>query len=329
MLRFFKGTGPGVIMLFLLTAGLLWFNSFREPMPPGLTAGYQHMILFHLVQKFAGNHYLAATITAFILLLVLSGIIINFNTRTFFINERTFLPGVLYLILTSILPVWQNLNPLIPASIFLFLAVVRITGTYRRGGVAYSFYDAALMISIGSLFYTNLIWYGILLFIGMLLLRTFDLREVAISLLGLITPYVFVFGIYYIADLDMGELTTTISSGLFGQSPDMEWSRFFIVTGAFIVVTLLTASVHLMSVFTTKKVKSRKVFSLQIWMAVVTIVLFFVSPSASDELIYILAMPASYILSHYYINIRRKKIVPEIMFTGTLLLAVLLHFFEI
>jgi hypothetical protein len=329
MLKLYKGTGPGVILLYLLTAVVLWFNAFRDPLPPGLSSGNGEMILFQLVGNLVGSHYLAATIAAILLIFVLSAIIMAFNTNILFINERTFLPGILYIILTSILPGHQNLNPLIPASILLFLAIVRITETYRKAGVAYSFYDAALLISFGSLFYTNLIWYGVLLFVGMLLLRTLDLKEIAVALLGLLTPYVFVFGIYYIADLDMRELTETIRSGLFERSAGLAWSRMVIVTGAFFLVAFLTASVHLMTIFTTKKVKSRKVFSLQIWVALITIILFFASPSASDELLYILALPASYILAHYYIYMKNKKIVPEIMFTGTLVLAVLLHFLEI
>ena len=80
--------------------------------------------------------------------------------------------------------------------------------------------------------------------------------------------------------------------------------------------------------FTKKKVKSRKIFSLLIWVGVIAILIYFISPSASVELVYILAIPASYILAHYYIGVRRKKIVPEILFTGTLLLVLLIHLLD-
>ena len=70
--------------------------------------------------------------------------------------------------------------------------------SYRIPGIAYNFFDAGILIGIGSLFYANLIWFGLLLIIGIAILRTGNIKEIAISVIGLVTPYVMTFGIYYV-----------------------------------------------------------------------------------------------------------------------------------
>ena len=325
MLRLFRGTGPGVILLMAPVAVGLWMYSFTNSEIRGVDEVHDPMVLYGILQTITGFNPLTGKITALVLVLVIASALIAFNTNTFFINERTFLPGIQYIILISLFPSFQFLTPVLPASIFLIMAVIRITGSYRKNGIAYSYFDAALMIGAGSLFYASLIWFGTLLFIGILLLRTFNLREVFVSVLGLLTPYMILYGVFFVADYDLAELTRTISGCLFNSNPGIIWSRMTIVTSLFILITILIASFYLFSVFTTKKVKSRKIFSLQIWIGIVTLMVYFISPSASEELIFIFAIPASYILSHYHIQKKRKKIVPEIMFSGTIILIVLLH----
>jgi len=312
-------------MMALFSVGF-WMNSFINSDINGIEGGSNPMVLYGILQTITGTNPLTGKITALALVLVISSVIIAFNTSTFFINERTFLPGILYIILTSLFPAVHFLTAVLPASLLMILAVVRIAGTYRKNGIAYSYFDAALLISAGSLFYASLIWFGVLLIIGILLLRTFNLKEVLISVLGLCTPYLILYGVFFVADYNLAELTRTITECLLGDNPGNSWSRLTIVTSLFVLISILVATAFLFSVFTTKKVKSRKIFALQIWTGIVTLAVYLVSPAANEELIFIFAIPVSYILSHYYIHKKGKKIVPEILFSGTLILMVLLQF---
>jgi hypothetical protein len=56
----------------------------------------------------------------------------------------------------------------------------------------------------------------------------------------------------------------------------------------------------------------------------ITLVMYFSLPSVSVEIVWITGIPASYILAHYFI-FARKKILPEIMFSGFFLLIMLLQ----
>lgn len=322
MLRLLRGTGPGVILLAALLAGAFWFRAFGGNSDTG-SGGAGGMVLYQLLTDVTGTTGTWATITAFILMLVNSIILISFNTGSFFIPERTFLPGIQYIILVSVFPCCLSLNPVLPASFLLLLAIIRISGTYRTPGTAYNFFEAGLLIGTGSLFYASLVWFGVLLFAGIALLRTFNIKEVIISVLGLATPWVLLTGILYVAGHNPAGIAESASQALFSDIVTGEWSRLEIVTASFTGLSLLISLAHLFSVFNTKKVKSRKIFSLLLWLFIVTLAVYFALPGTGRELVYILAMPAGYILSHYYVFMKKKKIVPEIIFTGTIILVLL------
>jgi hypothetical protein len=77
-----------------------------------------------------------------------------------------------------------------------------------------------------------------------------------------------------------------------------------------------------------KKIKTRKTFSILLWSFFISLIVYFALPSVSVEIIWITAMPASYFLAHYFVFVR-KKLVPEIIFSGFLILVLLVQAFHI
>jgi len=200
----------------------------------------------------------------------------------------------------------------------------RIMEAYRKPGTAFNFFDAALLISTGSLFYANMLWFGFLVFIGIALLRTGNILEIFTSFIGLLTPYILVFGIYYVLGRDTGALLSDIRENLFADSPEAVFSRLEIVALIVAGLMILSGIVFLLQHINSMKIKSRKTFYLLLWGFVISVILYFALPSPSVELLWIMAIPASYILANYYLNIK-KKIVPEMFFTGFLLLVIVIQ----
>lgn len=310
-----------VMILIFITAAGLWLGPIIYPVGPVYAPEVNSMPLFTVLLNIIGNKPVASALFSFGLVILVSVLLVNFNTAVFFISERTFLPAAIYLIFTGILPDCQTLNAIIPASVFLLIAIMRIMDAYRKGVIAYDFFDASLLLSIGSLFYAGLIWMGLLVFIGIILLRTISFKEVSISIIGLLTPYVILYGVYFVFGNNLRDLNSLIFTNLFGEVGTITLSKLTIVTLILTGLTLLTSMFHLFSVINAKKIKSRKTFSLLLWVLVLAVVSFIVLPSASDEIIFFIAIPMSYIVSHYYVFMRRK-LIPEIFFTLILILTI-------
>lgn len=325
LLKFFKGTGPGVIFMITILFMVLWAGTFIHPeVLSDVSAESAGMPLFNLLVSIFTPGHLPALFLSAALSVVMLFLLINFNTTIFFINERTFLPALLFIMFVGLFPEYQKLNPVLPASVMFMIALKRIMAGYHKQGIAYNFFDAGILISTGSLFYANLIWFGIIILIGIILLRTVSVSEIAVMLLGLITPYLVTFGLYYVVGYDLKVLLEIISGNLFTRSEVYNFSRPVIVTLILFAVILVISTGYLLMLQNSKKIKSRKTFSLLIWIFFISVAVYFLVPSASVEVIWITAIPASYILSHFYIN-SRNKIVSEILFTTVFLMILVIQ----
>lgn len=329
MLKIFKGTGPGVILLIALTFLVMWIGAFTDPLitSPAIF-DTSPMPLYGVLQSLLANSRIAGVFFSSAVLILILFLLVYFNTSVFFIGERTFLPAVIYILFSSIFPEYQNLNPVLPASVFLVLAIMRIIDSYRKQGVAYNFFDAGILIGIGSLFYAGLIWFGVIAFTGIIIIRTGSIKEFAVTLAGLITPYLITAGIFYLLDRDLSLFLSDTGRNLFGEAPDFDFTKITVVTLIFAGVMLIASVVFLISGMNTKKIRAGMTFSILLWVFFLSLLIYFVLPSASVEIVYITAVPASYILAHYLIFVR-KKIVSEIFFSLFFLLVLLVQAFHL
>lgn len=325
LLKLFRGTGPGIIFLILLTATGVWTSAFINPhLPTSFHYDLNPMPLYALLKGAIGNNAAVGVIFSFILTILVSFLLVNFNTAVFFINERTFLPAVIYVLFSGLFPYYQLLNPVLPASLFLMLAIRRIMDAYRKNGTAYNFFDASLLIGTACLLYANMIWFAILPIIGIAILRTGNVKELILSLLGLCTPLLLTVGIYYVAGKDLNILISDVKYNLFEKAGDYYLTRITIAGLIIVGMSVLLSIIHLLSVINVKKIKSRKTFTEFIWTFLISIIVYFALPSASVEIIYIAAVPLSYFLTHYFL-FSKKRVIPEIFFTALFIIIIVLQ----
>jgi hypothetical protein len=328
-LRIFKQTGPGVIFLIILTLVGIWISALmNQRLHPRFIYETDPMPLYGLLKVVIHNSHSVGVILSFLMVSLMAFLLVNFNTTVFFIHERTFLPALFYILLGGFFPDHQLLNPVLPASIFLMLALMRILNGYHTTGTAYSYFDAGLLISTGSLFYANLIWFGILVIVGIALLRTGNLQEIVIAILGLLTPYLLAFGIYYVIGKDPGLLWTQLSENMYTKATYYPFQRLTVVTIIYCCALIFISLAQVFNQMNTKKIKSRKTFSLLSWTFIISILVYVLLPAVSIEMIWITAIPVCYYLSHYFVFVK-KNLMPEILFTFFLLFVILIQVWQL
>lgn len=325
LLRKFRQTSPDVIILISIILIMTWIGALIDPHDPSqLRLDDRSMPLFSIMLSIFRNIPFIGTLTGFLIVALISFLLVNLNTKVFFISERTFLPAVIYILLVSVFPLQQILNPVLPASVFLILSIQRIMDSYRVQGISFSFYDAGMLIGIGTLFYAPLIWFGLLLIIGIAILRTWNLKEILISLTGIATPIFIIYGFLYVTGKDMHTLFSDIKYNLFIKESDFSISVLIIVLLIITGIIELISVMHLLSAINSKKIKSRKTFVLFFWTLIIAIILFLIFKPVSSEIYWLAAIPPTYFLTHYFV-FSRRKILPEIMFVGLLLITAVIQ----
>jgi hypothetical protein len=325
LLRQFKGTGPGTIFLIIVTLLILWLSAFIKLQSHfSLYFDLDPMPLYGILSSLIGTNALPGIIFTLVLVGITAFLMVNLNTTLFFINERTFIPALIYILLSGFFPQYQLLNPAIFGAIFLMLAFRSIMEAYKIQGTAYNFFDAGILLGTGSLFYANLIWFSLILIIGIAILRTGNIKEIVISLIGLITPYFMTFGFYYISGNNLKDLLSVMEYNLFGKPTSYVFTGLTIAAITFAGLITLASIGYLLMSMNNKKIKSRKTFSLLLWIFIISISVFFLSPTVSVEIVWITGIPVSYFLSHYFVFVK-KKLVPEILFTVLFILIILIQ----
>lgn len=315
LLRQFKRTGPVTIFLIVVILLFMWTGpviSMKNRF--ALYFDIDSMPLYGLVSSLTGTHPVTGILFSVFLVSAMAFLMVNLNTTLFFINERTFLPALFYILTGGIFPQYQLLNPAIFGAVFLMLAIKRIMESYRIQGTAYNFFDAGLLIGTGSLFYANLVWFGMLTIVGISLLRTWGAKEIVLSLLGLTTPFILTLGLYYVSGNHPHDFIYLFDYNLFGRHAEYAFHTLIFIAVLATGMLSFFAAAHLFMNIGTKKIQSRKTFSLLLWVLIISVVIFLIIPSVSVEIIWIAAIPVSYFLTQYFIFMKRK-LVSEIFFT--------------
>lgn len=321
----FRETGPDVVILIGIILLLTWTGAFLHPhLPSDLGFDIKPMPFFDLLMSVTCFSSLFSVIVACLLVLIIAVLLVNFNTSAFFISERNFLPALIYILLSCYLPQFQILNPVLPAAVFLILAIRKIIESYKVQGTAFSLFDAGMLISIGSLFYASLIWFGLLLIIGIAILRTGSIKEVIISGLGLATPAFIVYGFFYVTGKDMDSMLSALSYNLFAKNGNVIIQEMTLVVLIISGIIVLMSVAQLLSAINSKKIKSRKTFILLLWTFFIIAGVYLLFDSVSAEIIWLAAIPPSYFLSHFFV-FSRSRLLPEIMLAALFVLAALVQ----
>jgi Family of unknown function (DUF6427) len=321
----FRETGPDVVILIGIILLFTWTGAFLHPhLPADLGFDIMPMPLFDLFMSVTCFNPLFSVIVACLLVLLISLLLVNFNTSAFFISERNFLPALVYILLSCYFPKYQILNPVLPAAVFLILAIRKIIESYKVQGTAFSLFDAGMLISIGSLFYASLIWFGLLLIIGIAILRTGSIKEIIISVLGLAAPIFIIYGFFYVTGKDMDSMLSAVSYNLFNKDGNFIIHTLTLVVLIISGIIVLISVTQLLSAINSKKIKSRKGFILLLWTFFITAGVTLLSDPVSAEIFWLAVIPPVYFLTHFFV-FSRRRLLPEIMLAALFVLAALVQ----
>lgn len=117
-LRFFRTTGAQVLFMILLLSILLWLPSFIHVPKVLFFFDETQMPLYKFFTNLISYNSFVAKLLTYLLILLQAFLLVRLNTRFIFINNRTYLPALFYILLTASIPAVQRLNPAIFAGFF-------------------------------------------------------------------------------------------------------------------------------------------------------------------------------------------------------------------
>lgn len=304
MLKVLKRQHPYMIFVIPLIAILAWsrtlmFNTNAYINFNGTMPFYEPII--HFIPK---NSILSSLI-AITLITIEAFIIIRLNFQYMFLNVRTYLPAVFFVLICSMYLPLQTLHPILIGNLFFLLAFDKSLTSNKNRNLFSTYFISGFLLSIGSLFYFNLIFLIPIIWISQIILRGFNLREWFISIVGFATPYFFLLFYYFYFDkLDV--FNKILSQNLFFSNNTLSFNIYYLILFSYLGVLILISSLHLLSNFNTKKIITRKYFRVLFWLFLLSSILLIILNSISIEFIVIIALPISFLLSNFFVSIKSR-----------------------
>lgn len=306
LLKTLKLHQPFHFLLIPIIAIALWIKPFMMPQAYPFYAGEDTMILYQPISFLLSGSPLLSNVLAFVFTLLLAFLILKLNVQYTFIRVRSFLPSSLFMLLTSGLPALHAMHPIYPAALFLVLAIDRIFNSYEKEVIHSNAFDAGILLSIGSLFYLNLIFFFPLIWFGFIIVKQkVNWREYILSTIGFLMPWLAAFA-YYLAIGAQDELRQTVMANLTFHNDFLKGNVNRQIYTGFVALLVLLGSYYLLSQYDDKRISSRKFFKVFFWIFLFSAILLTANPAVSQEIIVVMAIPLAYLVGNYFIFMKHQ-----------------------
>ena len=153
-------------------------------------------LLYQWIPPYSVEGFVTATILVFIQA-VLINIIVGKNRIA---NEISLLPGLFYVLLSSAFSEFLYLSPLILANTFYIIVLMELFSAYRKYSAAGAIFNIGLWTGVASLFYSSYLFLFVLGIAGLVILRSFKLKEQLMAISGLLVPYILAGTYFFMTD---------------------------------------------------------------------------------------------------------------------------------
>ncbi len=306
LLKILKSNQPFHFLLIPIIATALWIRSFMNPVSYTFYPGEDMMLLYQPINSVLINHPLTSHILALIFTTLIAFLILKLNVQYAFIRSKTFLPSSLFILITGGISDIHAMHPVYPAALFLILAIDRIFSSFEKEVIHSNAFDSGVFLSIGSLFFLNLVFFFPFLWIAFIIVKpNVNWREYILTTLGFILPWLAALA-YYLISGSTDELLHTLETNITSHQIFLrEGLPIQIYIGYLVLLTFLS-SIFLLAQYDGKKISSRKFFKTFFWIFLISCILIIANPAVSQEIIIILAIPLTYLISNYLVFMKRQ-----------------------
>ncbi len=322
MIEFFRRNVFFNSLMLLPYTVLIRIKSILQPQAYDLKPwdGYLNDLLYSSITS-----PLLQNILAILLIFIQAAFLNRIVVKNRLTHEQTLIPGVMLIILHSILPPFLVLSPIIIANFFILISLSEIMGSYKKYQNSTHIYNAGFMVGLASLFFLPYLTFFLVALAGFLTMGSFKVVKRLQLLLGTLTPiYLLAAWLYF-----NGNLSTLypeflkVGNGLIFYFTDFNIPKIILIA----TITLISLSAVLSYYkFTMKKsIQAQKKIDIFYWALMAAVIAGVITYQFTDVHILLFSLPLAMFVALYLLKLR-SGLVPEIIHIGMLGLLYSLHF---
>lgn len=193
MVAIFRTNNPLSLVLLFFSGLVLRYASFIAPAMP-VTGKMDGIFYGYLIQglQFYGKQIPIVYPLLVYLLIFAQALMLNslmYNNRL--LPKANYIPAYCYILATSVFSDWWNLSSALIVNTVVVWSWGRMMHLYKTQSVKNVLFNVGLVAGLSSFFYFPSLCFLFLIFISIAVVRSFNISEWLVCLLGLLTPYYF------------------------------------------------------------------------------------------------------------------------------------------
>lgn len=303
----FKTNNPVNIVFLLGYAFVLKWHSFLYPHIPvaQATDGFLYLKFLNFIAP-AGQAL--PVIYPFIVLVLTLSQAIAFNNiinNEKLLPKPNYLPAMAYMLIISLFPEWWQLSSALVINSLLVWVWGILSRLFNHPSPKTQIFNAGLVVGLASFFYFPAIGFAVLVFFAIVTIRPFHLSEWLVGILGLLTPYYFLFALLYLSNAE-NPLTylPSISVSLPKFQQDL-WAWGAIIL---LVVPFLISGFYIQGNILRMLIQARKCWNLLLFYLLITLLIPFINFTSTFEYWILCALPFAAFHSYTYFFATKKRL---------------------
>lgn len=323
LFKLFKSNHPYVIFLIPFLGVALWIPSLfheiniNQPInQSAYTLAYQW-----LTKPISPYPQLSASI-GLLFLILQAYILIRLNFKHIFIEQKTYIPSILFIIYGSAMLSYQQLHPALINNFFLIWSLDKALIMDKERNSIKRYFESGFFLGLGALIYPNIYVFIILIWLTLIILHQSKWRDWSAVLFGFFTPVLIYWSILFL-NSKQDQSYANFQKIIFKTTTLPSFSTYayiplIVISSLFIIGMLIS-----MRYVGIKKISTRKYYNFFFWFLLTTLAIIYFHPAIGLELIYMLSIPLAFLSTLFYTEVRNWW-VKEIFFTLTILSAIAL-----
>ena len=312
MIEIFKQKNPVNLLLLLIAGILIKLPMFLEPHGAVVRAGdgilFEKIISFF--SPFAKSTPVLFPLLTFAMLFFQAIMLTRFINSQRMMTKSTYLPGLSYMLITSLLPEWNYFSAPLLCNTFMLLILSALFGIYNKPNVKGTIFNVGLALGIAGFLFISSLTFIIWILMALAVMRPFRFTEWLICILGITTPFYF-YAIYTVIDgsWSWNEFVPRITIDF----PSLKQSAWLSGSVFLIMIPFLTGGYYVQENLRRMLINVRKGWSLLLLYLLAALLLPFVNSSDTFEN-WIMAMVPMAAFHAYTYLYSAWRVYPRIVF---------------
>ena len=149
--------------------------------------GFLYKILVNFLNPYNQQFHALYPLLSVIILFVQAMMLNSFMNSQRMLNRQNYLPGLSYLVITSLFPEWNRFSDPMLINTFLLLILIILFKTYNQSEAKGPVFNCGVILGIATFFFFPVIVFVLWVFLAMMVIRPFRLNEWLLFLVGLTT----------------------------------------------------------------------------------------------------------------------------------------------